>query len=93
MTLKIISQILLAALGLAALYMSMVAESQTAKYWAPFVGLSAQPFWLYSAVEANQWGAFGLCCAYSFVYLKAVSKSVRTRHLATRETTCPSTRK
>ena len=88
-----LSQTLLAVFGLSAVYMSMVSESLTAKKWAPVVGLIAQPFWLYSGIQAKQWGAVTLCVVYSAIYLKAASKSMRVRHLPTKETSCPSTRK
>lgn len=71
-------QYFIALFGLSAVYMSMVSRSQTARLWAPVVGLCGQPFWLYATGSAEQWGMFGLCAAYTAIYAKGAWQTYRT---------------
>lgn len=71
------NQILLAAFGLLAVYMSMVSIRPTHRRWAPVVGLCGQPFWLYATITAGQWGMVALCCAYTALYARGAWKAIR----------------
>lgn len=33
--------------------------------WAPIFGLAGQPFWIWSAFSAQQWGVLALCVLYT----------------------------
>ena len=65
-----IVQALLAALSLTTLYMSM-GDNPRHRRAAPFVGICAQPFWLYSTIQAGQVGMVLLCLAYTSIYAMA----------------------
>lgn len=66
----VLTQLALAVCGLAALYMATCTTSQTARRWAPVVGLCGQPFWLLFAWGAGAWGMFILSLVYSGVYIR-----------------------
>ena len=76
-------QYFIALFGLSAVYMAMVSDSESARRWAPVVGLAGQPFWLYATGSAAQWGMFALCCAYTAIYCKGAWKAFRTTHKET----------
>lgn len=64
------TQIALAVFGLAALWMA-TGRNETARRWAPAVGLCGQPFWIAFAVSAEAWGLLVLSLAYTAVYVRA----------------------
>lgn len=66
-----IAQIAIFVLGVTGIGLSQV--KRTAKYGC-IVSLTAQPFWLYAAYEAKQWGIFAAC----FVYIGVWSLGVYT---------------
>lgn len=63
------TQIALAVFGLTALWMAM-SSNQTARRWAPAVGLAGQPFWVAFAVQSSAWGLLVLSLAYAAVYAR-----------------------
>ncbi len=63
-------QIALAFFGLSALWMATCTESQTARRWAPVVGLLGQPAWLWFAISTSAWGLLALSLAYTAVYVR-----------------------
>ena len=67
-----ITQLILAACGLTALYLATCTESQTLRRWAPVVGLAGQPAWLWFAAGAQAWGLFLLSLVYSAVYARGI---------------------
>ena len=71
------SQIVLAALGLAALWMA-TGRSERARRWSPIVGLLGQPAWLWFAYSVQAWGLFVLSLAYTAVYLRGAWVQWRT---------------
>lgn len=40
--------------------------------WAPVLGLVAQPFWLYAATTAHQWGILASSVLYTAAWLYGV---------------------
>lgn len=62
-------QLALAFFGLSALYMAM-GRNDSARRWAPVVGLCGQPFWLLFAAQTKAWGLLALSLAYSAVYIR-----------------------
>jgi hypothetical protein len=61
---RMFSQIMIACTGVVAIWLANDPDENKRKY-APIFGLLGQPFWMWSAYEAAQWGIFML----SFVYL------------------------
>ena len=63
----IISQIVILTFGVTALFLSQL-DNKSARKAAPIIGLSAEPFWLYTSFTASQWGVFCLGFVYIFVW-------------------------
>lgn len=63
-----IDQIVIGVLGVGALLCS---QSRAVKIqrWCCVLGLTAQPFWLYTVYEAKQYGIMFLCVCYTLGYL------------------------
>lgn len=40
--------------------------------WGCVVGLIGQPFWIYSAIVAHQWGIFALSIFYTMMWWRGV---------------------
>lgn len=64
----VLNQILLAAFGLTALWLSM-GDNPVGRKFAPLIGLGGQPFWFSHALEKESYGVLVLACAYSAVYV------------------------
>lgn len=63
-------QVALTVMGLAALWM-MSGTNRRQQFWAPFIGLAAQPFWMIYAVRSGAFGIGILTLAFALVYLRA----------------------
>lgn len=61
-------QFCVAFFGFVAIFLTQV-ESEKLKRYAPVFGLISQPFFLFSTLEAEQWGMFLLSVAYTFAWL------------------------
>jgi hypothetical protein len=72
-TTQIIVQVIIAVFGAASIWLSN-APTDNQRRWAPIFGLLAQPFWLWSTIEAQQWGI----AALSFVYAAGWIRGLRT---------------
>ncbi len=72
-------QVLLAILGYATIYLSMVSKNATAKRLAPFVGLLGQPLWMYITYTKGLFGMFLVCCGYTWFYALAVFKNIKVQ--------------
>lgn len=66
-----IEQIMIAVLGVTAVFLSQCENIEFRK-WAGIVGLLGQPFWFIAAYKADQWGIFALCFLYTFAWAKGV---------------------
>lgn len=62
-----IDQIAIALTGVVAIWLSQDKRENFRKYSSIF-GLIGQPFWFYSAYEAEQWGIFVLCFFYAYAW-------------------------
>jgi hypothetical protein len=58
-----LDQVVIAACGVTTVYLSQDHRAGARK-WACIVGMVAQPFWLYAAWTAEQWGIFLLSIVY-----------------------------
>lgn len=66
-----IVQILIALLGITAVWLSQDARRDRRRYACIF-GLIGQPLWFYTTWQAEQWGIFVLSFAYTFAWIKGV---------------------
>lgn len=64
-------QIALAIFGVSAIWLSQDKDTNKRKY-APLLGMCSQPFWFYSAYNAEQWGIFILCMFYTVSWGKGI---------------------
>jgi nicotinamide riboside transporter PnuC len=67
--LRVTVQILIAVLGIAAVWLSQDERYNRRKYACIF-GLIGQPLWLYTTWKAEQWGIFFLSIVYTFAWAK-----------------------
>jgi hypothetical protein len=58
-------QIAIAVTGVVAIWLTQQSNEQWKKYACLF-GIVGQPFWFYSAYQAEQWGIFVLCIFYTY---------------------------
>ena len=61
-------QIAIALTGVIAIWLSQQSREEWKKYACLF-GCAGQPFWFYSAYQAEQWGIFVLCIFYTYSWL------------------------
>ena len=64
-------QIAIAFTGVIAIWLTQDKRPTFRKYACLF-GLAGQPFWFYSALKAEQWGIFVVCCLYTLSWVKGV---------------------
>lgn len=62
-----IEQIVIAFTGVVAIWLSQQSDENWKRYACIF-GLIGQPFWFYSAWQAEQWGIFTLCIFYTYAW-------------------------
>lgn len=77
------TQLGLAFFGLLALWMAM-SDSRQPRFWAPWVGLCGQPFWLAYALESQRAGVdsrglFVTVGCFTVVYLRGAWLQWRNR--------------
>ncbi len=75
----VIDQVMIAACGLTSVYCSQD-RREGVRRWACIAGLVGEPFWLWAAVKAEQWGVVALCFVFMFgwsrgFYLHWIKKS------------------
>lgn len=66
-----IDQIGIALTGVTAIFLSQ-SKSDKARRYACLFGLAGQPFWIYSAINAEQWGVLALTVLYTLAWWKGV---------------------
>ena len=59
-----IEQLAIALTGVTAIVLVQLKNERLSRFACLF-GLAGQPFWFYSAYQAEQWGVFGLCVLYT----------------------------
>jgi hypothetical protein len=57
-------------LGPTAVFLSQ--GSERARKWAPYVGLASQPFWVWSALSARQWGVLVVTIIYTAAWARGI---------------------
>ena len=65
----IMEQIAIAFTGVIAIWLSQDSKESRRKFACIF-GIIGQPFWFYSAWQAEQWGIFTLCFLYTYSSIK-----------------------
>ena len=73
-----IAQIFIALLGVTAIWLSQDANPARRRFACLF-GLAGQPFWFWSAISAEQWGIFVLCCFYTVAWARGVKSNWLSR--------------
>lgn len=68
-----VAQIMIAALGVIAIWLSQ-SKRQVVRRYACLFGMAGQPFWFWSSISAEQWGIVLL----SFFYTIAWAKGIKT---------------
>jgi len=66
-----LDQAVIAVCGTASVWLSQ-SPAIGARRWAPIIGLAAQPFWIYAAWRAEQWGIFALAFVYTAAWLRGL---------------------
>ncbi len=64
-------QLLIAITGTAAIWLAND-ENVKRRKWAPIFGLAGQPFWMWSAATAEQWGILALTLSCTVAWLKGL---------------------
>jgi uncharacterized membrane protein len=67
----VIDQIGIAVLGVTAIALTQ-SKVESRRRCACLFGISAQPFWMWSAISAGQWGILALTFLYGFSWGKGV---------------------
>lgn len=66
-----IDQVGIAITGVTAIFLTQ-SKSENLRRYACLFGMAGQPFWIYSAVVAQQWGILVLTCFYTAAWAKGV---------------------
>ncbi len=66
-----IEQFAIAATGVTAIFLTQ-SQSERARRYACLFGLTGQPFWIYAAWDAEQWGVLLLTAFYTVAWAKGV---------------------
>lgn len=67
-----IAQIGIATFGVLAVWLAQEPRIERRR-WAPVFGLLGQPFWIWMAVSAQQWGVLLLCALYTVSWARGLS--------------------
>ncbi len=59
-----VSQIFIFIFGVSAIW--LVGRKEHWRRWGYIAGLCAQPFWIYTAANAAQWGILCMCVFYTY---------------------------
>jgi hypothetical protein len=66
-----IDQVGIALTGVTAIFLSQSKQEWLRRYACLF-GMAGQPFWIYAAVKAEQWGILALTVLYTLAWAKGV---------------------
>jgi hypothetical protein len=69
MNARLAVQIAIAILGPAGIWFSQ-SRNERSRRWAPVIGLTTQPLWLWSAWDAQQFGTFLACVVYTLSWAR-----------------------
>lgn len=65
------TQVFIAIFGVSAVFFSQSNKPRIQR-WSCICGLCAQPFWLTTTWQHEQWGIFCLCFLYASAYLRGL---------------------
>lgn len=65
----IVSQLGIATLGVAAIWLSQDLRASRRR-WSSVCGLAAQPFWIAETLHAQQWGILALTALYTWSWAR-----------------------
>lgn len=68
---SIVPQIAIMLTGVTAIWLTQ-SKSVDARRYACLFGMAGQPFWFWSAIEAEQWGITVMCCLYTAAWAKGI---------------------
>ncbi len=71
MSASLIAQLGIACTGVTAIFLTQSTSKHVQRYACLF-GIAGQPFWVWSAIEAHQWGILALTSLYAFAWGKGV---------------------
>jgi hypothetical protein len=54
----------------------ILAQRKPWSKWGYLLGLSSEPFWLYSAVKAQQWGVVALTVWFAYSWLTGIHNHI-----------------
>ena len=63
--------------GLTAIFLSSQDHREAWRRWACVFAMLGQPFWLYAAYKADQWGIFVMCFVALVGWIRIVNRRVR----------------
>lgn len=69
MSASAIAQLGIACTGVTAIFLTQT-KSANLQRFACIFGIAGQPFWIWSAIEAQQWGILALTTLYAFAWAK-----------------------
>ena len=64
-------QVMILCTGVPAVFLTQSRKEQWRRY-ACLLGMAGQPFWIYAAVSAEQWGILVINCLYTFAWAKGI---------------------
>lgn len=65
---QVIAQIGIMVFGCSAIW--LIGRKESWSRWGFVMGLLSQPFWFWSAYQAEQWGIFLVCCWYLYSWVQ-----------------------
>ncbi len=71
MSASAIAQIGIALTGVTAIFLTQSKSKQLQRFACLF-GLAGQPFWIWAALDAEQWGILALTVLYTFAWAKGL---------------------
>lgn len=66
-----LDQVVIGVCGIGSVWLSQ-SPSFSSRRWAPILGLAAQPFWLHTSLQAEQWGIVMLSFVYAAGWLRGL---------------------
>lgn len=66
-----IAQVGIACTGVTAIFLTQT-KSANLQRFACIFGIAGQPFWIWSAIEAEQWGILALTSLYSVAWIQGL---------------------
>jgi hypothetical protein len=68
---EVLAQVGIACTGVVAIYLTQ-SKREDLRRCACLFGMAGQPFWIYSAIAAHQWGVLALTSLYALAWAQGV---------------------